>query len=300
MQNERKYPQNERKYPQTSANLKNVTIPPSSGWKKGMWSSVFSGGERFLGGRAKIGNSSVFFSYLKKEARWVPQESCDFPAGAAGARSAYYVWIFQPELQEHAPRTTFLLKSCDFKPELPRIRGESNPRPRDCESRRTNHETTSKGHFASRLRRIRTAPQRERFDTRDLRRGSRGHRKKTQNTSRFCTSTTPIPAEGSSGNVKNAKTSRFCTSTTPISAEGCAAPTKTQTKPRVFAPQPRRSPQRVARAPQKKQKPRVFAPQPRRSPQRVAREHHKTQKTSSFCTSTTRVARAPRKTQKQP
>ena len=74
MQNERKYPQNERKYPQTSANLKSVTIPPSSGWKKGMWSSVFSGGERFLGGRAEIGNSSVFFSYLKKRARWVPQE----------------------------------------------------------------------------------------------------------------------------------------------------------------------------------------------------------------------------------
>ena len=34
----------------------------------------FSGGERFLGGRAEIGNSSDFFSYLKKRARWVPQE----------------------------------------------------------------------------------------------------------------------------------------------------------------------------------------------------------------------------------
>ena len=33
----------------------------------------FSGGERFLGGRAEIGNSSVFFSYLKQRARWVPQ-----------------------------------------------------------------------------------------------------------------------------------------------------------------------------------------------------------------------------------
>ena len=73
VQNERKYPQNERKYPQTNANFTNVTIPPSSGWRKGMWSSVFWGGERFLGGRAEIGNSSVFFSYLKKRARWVPQ-----------------------------------------------------------------------------------------------------------------------------------------------------------------------------------------------------------------------------------
>ena len=66
-------------------------------------------------------------------------KSCDFPA-AAGARSAHYVCtsklrlssrscrstlrvlrlylkaaIFHPELQEHAPRTTCVLKSCDFQ-----------------------------------------------------------------------------------------------------------------------------------------------------------------------------------------
>ena len=66
VQNARKYPQNERKYPQTSAHLKNVTIHPSSGWKKGAVVERFSGGERFLGGRAEIGNSSVCISYLKK------------------------------------------------------------------------------------------------------------------------------------------------------------------------------------------------------------------------------------------
>ena len=93
MQNERKYPQNERKYPQTSANLKSVTIPPSSGWKKGMWSSVFSGGERFLGGRAEIGNSSVFFSYLKKRARWVPQ-------ALRQNKNEWYGW---PPLKIHDP-----------------------------------------------------------------------------------------------------------------------------------------------------------------------------------------------------
>ena len=151
------------------------------------------------------------------------------------------VAIFQPELREHAPRTTSVLKSYDFsrscrstlrvlrlylkaaifKPELPRTRGESNPRPRDCESRRTNHETTSKGRFASkniarrhsesastrtisaegspRLKQIRTAPRRERFDAHDLRRGSRAHR-------------------------RNRK------------------------KSEVFEPRPRESPQRVARA----------------------------------------------------
>ena len=41
-------------------------------------------------------------------------KSCDFPAGAAGVRSAYYVAIFKPELRGCAPRTTFVLKSCDF------------------------------------------------------------------------------------------------------------------------------------------------------------------------------------------
>ena len=41
--------------------------------EEGIGSSVFRGGERFLEGRAEIGNSSVFFSYLKKKARWVPQ-----------------------------------------------------------------------------------------------------------------------------------------------------------------------------------------------------------------------------------
>ena len=82
-------------------------------------------------------------------------KSCDFPAGAAGARSAYYA--------------TFVLKSCDFKPELPRTRGESNPRPRECESRRANHETSSKRPF--REQEYCTAPQRERFDTPNLRRG---------------------------------------------------------------------------------------------------------------------------------
>ena len=74
MQNERKYPQNERKYPQTSANLKNVTMPAFLWMEEKDLVERFSGGERFFRGRAEIGNSSVFFSYLKKRARWVPQE----------------------------------------------------------------------------------------------------------------------------------------------------------------------------------------------------------------------------------
>ena len=131
-----------------------------------------------------------------------------------------------------------------FEPELPRTRGESNPRPRDCESRRANHETTSKGRFASKKfarrhsgsastrripaegspsRQIRTSPQRERFDTHDLRRGctkvktdshgatarALGHARSPQRARRDqdkfarrhseSASTRTIPAEGSSG-----------------------------------------------------------------------------------------------------
>ena len=57
------------------------------------------------------------------------------------------VAIFQPELR---PRTTFALKSCDFCLEkLPRTRRGSTPRPRDSESSRANHATTSKDHLAS-------------------------------------------------------------------------------------------------------------------------------------------------------
>ena len=57
--------------------------------------------------------------------------------------------IFKPELREHAPRTTFVLKSCDCQAGAAADQGESNPGPRDCESRRANHETTSKGRYAS-------------------------------------------------------------------------------------------------------------------------------------------------------
>ena len=80
MQNERKYPQNERKYPQTSANLKTVTMPAFLWMEEGDLVERFSGGERFLGGRAEIGNSSVFFLVPKKR-------------GTLGA-SGIYIYIF--------------------------------------------------------------------------------------------------------------------------------------------------------------------------------------------------------------
>ena len=60
------------------------------------------------------------------------------------------------------------LKAAIFKPELPRTRGESNPGPRDCESKRAHHETTSKSRFASKKIARRHS---ESASTRRLRRG---------------------------------------------------------------------------------------------------------------------------------
>ena len=107
-------------------------------------------------------------------------EGFDFPAGAAGAISAY---IFQPELQEHAPRTAFVLTSCDcqagaaagqggIKPATAGLRKQAR-KARDNFQRpfRKQQKRTISAKGSPRLERIRTAPQRERFDTHDLRRG---------------------------------------------------------------------------------------------------------------------------------
>ena len=89
-------------------------------------------------------------------------ESCDFPAGLR-VQLSYLKLRFSSRSCESVLRAQKLRRSCEsvlrlllsylkvaiFQLELPRTRGESNPRPRDCESRRANHETTSKGHFAS-------------------------------------------------------------------------------------------------------------------------------------------------------
>ena len=134
--------------------------------------------------------------------------------------------------------------SCDARP---RTREESNPRPAGSGSRRANHETTP----------VRTAKNLEflHLDHADSRRGLCEHRRNRKTTSSFCTSTTPIPAEGRASMLEIAKKNMgFCTSTTPIPAEGRAGMLEIAKKPWVFAPRPRRSPQRVARACWKSQK----------------------------------------------
>ena len=177
------------------------------------------------------------------------------------------VAIFQPELQEHAPRTTLVLKSCDFQAGAAADQGGIEPGtaglrkqttrqlPKAVSRARKSHGATARAlrharspqrvHRAqdrcarrhsesdptrtipaegsSGSRQIRTAPQRERFDAQDLRRGfakvktnshgataralrhARSPQRVRRDQDRFArrhsesASTRTIPAEGSSG-----------------------------------------------------------------------------------------------------
>ena len=232
-------------------------------------------------------------------------KTCDFPAGAAGARSTYYVCtyklrfssrscgstlrilrlylkvaIFQPELQEHAPCTTFVLKSCDFQAGAAADQGGIEPRPRDCESRHANHKTTSKGRFASkkiarrhrfardhsesdptrtisaegssgsrqmrtgpqrqrtisaegspRSRQIRTGPQRQRFDTHDLRRGFAADKTNSHGTTATALRHARSPQRVRRGQDKFARRHSDSASTRTISAEGSPWSRQIRTEP---------------------------------------------------------------------
>ena len=98
------------------------------------------------------------------------------------------VAIFQPELQEHAPRTTFVLKSCDFQAGAAADQGGIEPGTAELRKQaRTPRDNFQK---PFREQENRTAPQRERFDTHDLR--SRCARRHSESAS-----TRRISAEGS-------------------------------------------------------------------------------------------------------
>ena len=79
------------------------------------------------------------------------------------------VAIFQPELQEHAPRTTFVLKSCDFQAGAAADQGGIEPGTAGLRKQARAPRDNFQKPF--REQENRTAPQRERFDTHDLRRG---------------------------------------------------------------------------------------------------------------------------------
>ena len=156
----------------------------------------------------------------------------------------------------------------------------------------------------------RTAPQRERFDTHDLRGFAETKTNRAPPQREHVDTHDPRRGFIRAPQKRRKKNSSFCTSTTPSPQRVHPRNAKTQKKPRVFVPRP---PQRAARALQESQKTssfstlttpipadrssahrkkprifeprifdhanrgsrgqirnRVFAPRPRRSPQRVA------------------------------
>ena len=161
---------------------------------------------------------------------------------------------------------------------LPRTRGESNPRPRDCESRRANHETTSKGHCAgaqttrqlskaisrvikthgatARALRHARSPQRVRRDKTNshgasarARRHARSPQKvhprtaKTQNKLEFLHLDRTISAEGRPRTARIVKSPQFFN--LDHADPRRASREQIRNRKNLLAPRPRRSPQRV-------------------------------------------------------
>ena len=127
-------------------------------------------------------------------------------------------WSVQVGLRKLLCASCFKMQvaSCDARP---RTREESNSRPAGSGSRRANRDN-SRGP-------VRTT--------------------KVAKTSSFCTSTTPIPAEGCASTVEIAKNHGFLHLDHTDPRRGLREHRRNRKKPRVFAPRPRRSPQRVAR-----------------------------------------------------
>ena len=132
--------------------------------------------------------------------------------------------------------------SCDARP---RTREESNPRPAGSGSRRANHETTPEDQF---------------------------EQQKSQKTMGFCTSTTPIPAEGCASIAEIAKNHGFLHLDHADPRRGSREQVRNRKKKHGFLHLDHADSRRGLREHRRnRKKPWVFAPRPRRSPQRVAR-----------------------------
>ena len=170
-------------------------------------------------------------------------KSCDFPAGAAGARSAYYVCtyklrfssrscgstlrilrlysksaIFQPELQEHAPRTTFVLKSCDFQAGAAADQGGIEPGTAGLRKQARKPRDNFQRPF--REQENRTGPQRERCDTHDPRRGFIGLKTDSHGTTARAIRHARSPQRVHRAQDRFARDHSDSASTRTISAEG--------------------------------------------------------------------------------
>ena len=139
------------------------------------------------------------------------------------------VAIFQPELQEHAPRTTFVLKSCDFQAGAAADQGGIEPGTaglrKQARAPRDNFQKPS------REQENRTAPQRERFDTHDLRRGFIGLKTNAHGATARAIRHAGSPQRVRQGQDKFARRHSESASTRTISAEGSPRSRQIRTAP---------------------------------------------------------------------
>ena len=161
-------------------------------------------------------------------------KKCDFPAGAAAAslrvlRLYLKVAIFQPELQEHAPRTTFVLKSCDFQAGAAADQGGIEPGTAGLRKQaRTPRDNFQK---PFREQENRTAPQRECFDTHDLRRGFAALKTNSHGATARALRHAESPQRVRQGQDKFARRHSESASTRTISAEGSPRSRQIRTAP---------------------------------------------------------------------
>ena len=179
------------------------------------------------------------------------------------------VAIFQPELQEHAPRTTFVLKSCDFQAGAAADQGGIEPataglrkqarkgrfaskktarercdthdrspqrvhRVQDRSARdhsKSDPTRTIPAEGSSTSRQIRTAPQRQRFDTHDLRRGFTAVKTNSHGATATALRHARSPQRVCRGQDKFARRHSESASTRTISAEGSSGSRQIRTGP---------------------------------------------------------------------
>ena len=135
--------------------------------------------------------------------------------------------IFQPELQEHAPHT--ILKSCDFQAGAATDQGGIEPGTAGLRKQ----ARTSRDNFQKPFREQenRTAPQRERFDTRDLRRGFIGLKTNSHGATARALRHAGSPQRVRQGQDKFARRHSESASTRTISAEGSPRPRQIRAAP---------------------------------------------------------------------
>ena len=174
--------------------------------------------------------------------------------------------------------------SCDARPRTRESRTRDPPVP-GAGARTTRQLARTSSNSKSRKKPRVFAPQPRRSPQRVARAPQR-----SQKTSSFCTSTTPIPAEGRASRLNIAKKHGFLHLDHADSRRGSREQVKHPKKPRVFAPRPRRFPQRVRAGTLEIAKNLEFLHLDHADPRRGLREHRRNRKkTMGFCTSTTPI-----------